>query len=125
MLNDDEAILSPGTAAEPQDNLDIARPIGIPIPFPPPSGPVLLFTIIVTISVLIMLPTAAALYYSKCLNISLLMGFGILFSTLITSLFSLILPDTISGSMTSTTGFAWGIITIYCVITMMLGGCNF
>ncbi len=93
--------------------------------FPTLSGPVLLFTVLLTISVLIMLPTASALYYSKCLNVSLLMGFGILFSSVIMSLFSLILPDTVKGTVTSTTGFAWGIITIYSVITMFMGGCNF
>jgi hypothetical protein len=90
-----------------------------------PSAPLTLFVVLLTISFLIMMPTAGALYYSKCLNISLLMGFGILFSTLLVSLFSLLLPQVIRGSVVSTASFAYGAVTIYAVITQIMGGCNF
>lgn len=90
-----------------------------------PSAPLILFIVLLTISVLIMFPTAGALYYSKCLNISLLMGFGIFFSTLLVFLFSLLLPQVIRGSVVSTASFAYGAVTIYAVIIQVMGGCNF
>lgn len=90
-----------------------------------PSSPVILFVILLTLAFLIMMPTAGALYYSKCLNVSLLMGFGILFSTLLISLFSLLLPEVIRGSVVYTSSFAYGVVTIYAVIIQIMGGCNF
>ena len=90
-----------------------------------PSAPLTLFVVLLTISFLIMMPTAGALYYSRCLNVSLLMGFGILFSTLLVSLISLLLPEVIRGSVVSTASFAYGVVTIYAVITQVMGGCNF
>ena len=89
------------------------------------SGPVLLFTVLLTLSILIMLPTAAALYYSKCLDVQLIMGFGIVFSSLIMGLFSLIFPVAIRGYLMSTTALAWGAVTIYAVIMQVLGECKF
>lgn len=90
-----------------------------------PSAPLTLFVVLLTIAFLIMMPTAGALYYSRCLNVSLLMGFGILFSTLLVSLISLLLPEVIRGSVVSTASFAYGVVTIYAVITQVMGGCNF
>jgi|TARA_B110001450_G_scaffold22516_1_gene20124 hypothetical protein len=89
------------------------------------NGPVLLFTILLTLGVLIMLPTASALYYSKCLNVTLLMGFGIVFSSLITALFSMLLPGVMRGYLRNTTFVAWGFVTIYAVIVQIMGGCKF
>tara|TARA_B110000977_G_scaffold57880_2_gene78620 strand:- start:13912 stop:14232 length:321 start_codon:yes stop_codon:yes gene_type:complete len=89
------------------------------------NGPVALFTILLTLGVLIMLPTASALYYSKCLNVSLLMGFGIVFSSLITGLFSMLLPGIMRGYLRNTTLIAWGFVTIYTVIVQIIGGCKF
>lgn len=91
----------------------------------PVSPPVILFIVLTTISVLIMLPTAGALYYSKCLNVSLLMGFGIFFSSLLISLFSLLLPEVIRGNVVKTSAIAYGLVIIYTVFTQIIGGCNF
>ena len=89
------------------------------------SPPLTLFVILLTLAFLIMLPTAGALYYSKCLNVSMLIGFGIIFSTLLVSLFSLLLPEVIRGSVISTASFAYGVVTIYAVFIQIMGGCNF
>lgn len=89
------------------------------------SGPVLVFTIVLTLSILIMLPTAAALYYSKCLDIKLIMGFGIVFSSIIIGLFSLLFPVAIRGYLTSTAALAWGAVTVYAVMMQVLGQCKF
>jgi hypothetical protein len=91
----------------------------------PVAKPVILFIVLTTIAVLIMLPTAGALYYSKCLNVSLLMGFGIFFSSLLISLFSLLLPEVIRGNVVKTSAFAYGLVVIYTVFTQIIGGCNF
>lgn len=91
----------------------------------PVSGPILLFTILLTLSILIMLPTAAALYYSKCLDVQLIMGFGIVFSSIIVALMSLLFPVAIRGYLMSTTGLAWGAVTVYAVIMQVLGQCKF
>lgn len=90
-----------------------------------PSVPVILFVVLLTLAILIMFPTAHALYYSKCLNVSLLMGFGIFFSTLLVGLFSLLLPEVIRGKVVYTSSFAYGVVIIYAVITQIMGGCNF
>jgi hypothetical protein len=89
------------------------------------SAPLTLFIVLLTLAFLIMLPTAGALYYSKCLNVSMLMGFGIIFSTLLVSLFSLLLPEVIRGNVISTASFAYGVVTIYAVFIQIMGGCNF
>lgn len=89
------------------------------------NGPVALFTILLTLAFLIMLPTASALYYSKCLDVTLLMGFGIVFSSLITALFSMLLPNVMRGYLRNTTFVAWGVVTIYTVIAQILGKCKF
>lgn len=89
------------------------------------NDPVVLFTVLLTLAVMIMIPTAGALYYSKCLDVTLLMGFGIVFSSLITSLFSMLLPGVMRGYLKNTTFVAWGVVTIYAVIVQILGGCKF
>ena len=89
------------------------------------SPPAALFVISLTLAFLIMLPTASALYYSKCLNVSMLIGFGIIFSTLLVSLFSLLLPEVIRGSVISTAAIAYGVVTIYAVFIQIMGGCRF
>ena len=90
-----------------------------------PAPPVILFVVLLTLSVMIMFPTAHALYYSKCLNVSLLMGFGIFFSTLLVGLFSLLLPEVIRGKVMYTSSFAYGMVIIYSAFTQIMGGCNF
>lgn len=97
-----------------------------PDPFAVDIHPALsLFVIILVLAFLIMWPTAGALYYSKCLNVSMLIGFGITFSTLLVSLFSLLLPEVIRGNVISTASIAYGVVTIYAVFIQIMGGCKF
>lgn len=81
---------------------------------------------ILLLSLLVMVPSSFATWYSRCLNIRLSYGFGLVFSVAILSVIlgSLSLPADVKQIMFSILTLLLSILIIYGVYRQFTGKCN-
>ena len=72
----------------------------------------------------IVFPTSLATWYSRCFNMTLLYGFGMLFSATIVSILNLLFPDEIDKYIWQLYGVVMSLVTIYGVYLQFTGKCD-
>tara|TARA_B100001287_G_scaffold26798_1_gene19345 strand:- start:5366 stop:5680 length:315 start_codon:yes stop_codon:yes gene_type:complete len=72
----------------------------------------------------IVFPTSLATWYSRCFNMTLLYGFGMLFSAIIVSILNLLFPDEIDKYIWLLYSAVMSLVTIYGVYLQFTGKCD-